>query len=156
MTSITEKYLTVNPRRLNPFNRPNHDFVPSGDAAADADYLDGIAAGTISRFYVTLCEQVQRAGYYRVIVVDGFNNNTLSSAPVAITKAYKTADDALFAAVDAAIASAARHGLAFRPELTVAYSLRGLEHAERLTQYAEGVEPVDVVEARAPKWAVTV
>jgi hypothetical protein len=144
MQSIIEKYLSVNPRRLNPFNRPNHDFVPSGDDAADADYLDGVAAGAIDRFYVTLCEQVNRAGHYRVIIVDGFNNNTLASAPVSLTKPYKTADDALFAAVDVAIASAARHGLAFRPELTVAHSIRGLEHADRLTQYAEGVEPVAV------------
>lgn len=145
MPSIVQKYLSVNPRRLNPFNAANHDFAPSGDTDADADYLASVADGSIERFYITLVELANRAGHYNVVAYDGYNNNVLFSAPVRVTgKPYPTADDPLLAAVELAIATAARHELPFLPELARVFSRRGQEHAELLQRYAAGAdaEPV--------------
>lgn len=139
MPSLIQNYLAVNPRRLNPFNRPHHDFAPSGDADADADYLAQVEAGEIARFYVTLAEQHNRAGHYRVIAVDGYNNNVLLSQPVAVRRTPAAGvDEPLLAAVEAAIAAAATHDLPFHPELARVFSRRGYEHAALLQRYAEG------------------
>jgi hypothetical protein len=139
--SLIQKYLAVNPRRLNPFNRPHHDFEPSGDAAADADYLALVAAGELARYYVTLAEQHQRAGHYRVIAVDGYNNNVLLSQPVPVRRTPADhVDEPLLAAVAAAVAAAAAHDLPFQPELARVFSRRGHEHATLLQRYADGAD----------------
>lgn len=138
MQSVVQKYLSVNPRRLNPFNRPHHDFVSSADADADAAYLAGVEAGEIERFYVTLVELVNRAGHYQVVGYDGYNSNTLFAVPVRSREPYAHVDDPLVAAVATAVTTAAQHDLPFRPELCVVFSGQGREQAELLERYAAG------------------
>lgn len=142
---IVGRYLATNPKQINPFNCNHHNFVPSGDAQADADYLALVASGEADRFYITLVELTTAAGRYNVVCYDGFNGNVLLSqlaipAERSGEPAAHTADDRLLLALDAAIAVAVEQGLAFRPDLAVVHSRLGREHLALLVAYAGGNE----------------
>ncbi len=136
--SLIENYERVNPRSINPFNRPHRDFVPSGDVEADADYLARVAMGEISRFYVSLVEHCQRAGHYQAVVYDGYNGNTVHTDSAPALAYYGDRDSALLGALQAAIALAAEHGFDFLPDCAKVYTLIGREHLQMLERYAAG------------------
>jgi hypothetical protein len=141
--ALLDRYFTVNPKTINPFNQPHHDLVSSGDAATDAEYLRQVERGETPRFYITLVELVNRAGYYNVVCYDGFNGNIVVSHPATpkertTNPAPHSADDRLLLALDAAIATAAEHGIAFCPDLAIVHSRLGREHLRLLEAYADG------------------
>lgn len=73
-----QTYLKNDPRRINPFNRPDHTFQPSDDPGADQLYLSGIKAGTIARFYVTASESI-RPGHLQATIYDRHNGNIVAN-----------------------------------------------------------------------------
>ncbi len=75
---VVQVYLKNDPRRINPFNRPDHTFQPSDDPVADKLYLAGIKAGTIARFYVTACETI-KPGQLHVAIYDRHNGNIVAN-----------------------------------------------------------------------------
>lgn len=145
MQTLLEKYFAVNPKRLNPFNHEHHSFIPSADPDADAAYLARVEAGEVERFYVTLVELCNKAGRYEVVCHDGYNGNTLFSAPIRSNRALADNDEVLLVSLQAAIETAARHGLAFRPDLAVAFSPLGKRHLATLERYAAGEPESDWV-----------
>lgn len=72
--AAVQTYLKNDPRRINPFNRPDHTFQPSDDPGADQLYLSGVKAGTIARFYVTASESI-RPGHLQATIYDRHNGN---------------------------------------------------------------------------------
>ena len=75
---VVQVYLKNDPRRINPFNHPDHTFQPSDDPSADKLYLAGIKAGTIARFYVTACETI-KPGQLHVAIYDRHNGNIVAN-----------------------------------------------------------------------------
>lgn len=75
---VVQVYLKNDPRRINPFNHPDHTFQPSDDPSADKLYLAGIKAGTIARFYVTACEPIKH-GQLHVAIYDRHNGNIVAN-----------------------------------------------------------------------------
>ena len=75
---VVQVYLKNDPRRINPFNRPDHTFQPSDDPVADKLYLAGVKAGTIARFYVTACETI-KPGQLHVAIYDRHNGNIVAN-----------------------------------------------------------------------------
>lgn len=147
-----DRYLSVNPQTINPFNQPHHNHVPSGDAAADAEYLALVNSGDAERFFITLVELVNAAGRYEVVCYDGFNGNTVFSHPAqpverSAKRLYGTNDERLLTALDGAIAAAVEHGIAFMPALAVVHSRVGREHLALLEAYADGQQDDELVYA---------
>lgn len=81
MTSLAQQVSTVNPRKVNPFNTPDHRFVPGDDPEADARYLRAVLDGQICRYYVTVRPSAIRSGRYLIVVVDRHNGNILLCKP---------------------------------------------------------------------------
>ncbi len=75
---VVQVYLKNDPRRINPFNRPDHAFQPSDDPSADKLYLAGVKAGTIARFYVTASESI-RPGHLQAAIYDRHNGNIVAN-----------------------------------------------------------------------------
>lgn len=75
---VVQVYLKNDPRRSNPFNRPDHTFQPSDDPSADKLYLAGVKAGTIARFYVTASESI-RPGHLQAAIYDRHNGNIVAN-----------------------------------------------------------------------------
>lgn len=145
MQSLLEKYLNVNPKTLNPFNCDHHDLIPSDDPEADAAFLAAVAAGEVDRFFVTLVELCHKAGRYEVVCYDSFNGNVLFTTPIRSKRPFVNYDEILIASLQAAIAVAAQHNVAFRPEAVVVFSDRGHEQAKLLKRYAAGMEERELV-----------
>ena len=75
---VVQVYLKNDPRRINPFNHPDHTFQPSDDPSADKLYLAGVKAGTIARFYVTASETI-KPGQLHVAIYDRHNGNIVAN-----------------------------------------------------------------------------
>jgi len=78
-SSILDRYLSVNPKRANPFNEGTHAFVSCGDPATDARYLAAQRLGFTARFYVGLGGVPHRPS---LVVIDKHNGNVAASLSI--------------------------------------------------------------------------
>ena len=109
-------YLANDQRRINPFNLPHKDFVPSGDPSADALYLRGVKRGEINRFYVTVTPGVKR-NVLNVTVYDKHNDNVVLNLPVKASNRFSGLADYHAAAISLLRSVSAQHGVEIRIDL---------------------------------------
>lgn len=115
-STFIQSYLQNDPRRSNPFNRPSHDFVPSGDPAADRLYLQSVKRGEVNRFYVTVTPGVKR-NVLNITIYDKHNDNVVLNLPVKASNRFSGVADYRRAAIDLLRSVSASHGVEIRIDL---------------------------------------
>lgn len=115
-STFIQSYLQTDPRRSNPFNRPNHDFVPSGDSSADRLYLQCVKSGEVNRFYVTVTPGVKR-NVLNVTIYDKHNDNVVLNLPVKASNRFSGLADYHAAAISLLRSVSAQHGVEIRIDL---------------------------------------
>ena len=110
-------YLVNDPRRISPFNRPNHAFAPSGDPSADALYLRCVNNGEINRFYVTVTPGVKR-NVLNVTIYDKHNDNVVLDLPVKARNHFSGLADYYSAAISLLRSVSTQQGAELRLDLS--------------------------------------